>query len=121
MREMFKLCVGKSVVLYPTGNNVHRHRHEPLEGIVSKIGRKYFYVTYNQLDKPARFRQEDFCSDNPDDCNAGFEIFESMEECLQTLEYREKLLAIRMYFLSFSNNPSREAVKQICDLLDLSK
>lgn len=118
MKQKFKIQIGMPVVLFPTGNNSYIFRHEPKEGFISKIGRKYFYVS-DQNGELGRFDINTFKSSDPNDCNAGFDIYESMDEYLKQMEYQNKLEAIRKYF-RLTCEPSYEVVCQIFDLLNLA-
>ena len=118
MTKKFEIRVGMPVVLFPTGNSQYHYSKQPLKCTITKIGRKYFYVYYSGREI-ARFDIETFRSNILGDCNAGFDIYESMDAYLEAKEREEKLMKIRKYFQSYCSSPSIEAVRQIYDILKL--
>lgn len=116
--KCFKIEVGQEVVLRPTGNNLRSWDGKPVHGRISKIARKYFYVSVNgHTWSDERFFIEDFAHDDGD-TNAGYEIFESEAEYQKAVDYEVMLLKVRRYFSGYGNDrPPYETMKKIHDLL----
>lgn len=74
--KQFSISVGLPVYLEPTGNATRSRNPELIPGTISKIGRKYFYVTseHRLWGGEAKFDKETFtCWDV--DYNYGYRIY----------------------------------------------
>ena len=74
--KQFSISIGLPVYLEPTGNATRSRNPELIPGTISKIGRKYFYVTSEQRlwGGDAKFDKETFvCWDS--DYNYGYRIY----------------------------------------------
>ena len=98
-KKTFPIQEGQPVYLTPLKNAARNwDGKEPLEGVVTKIARKYFYVETNPRSfYTMRFERETFESSCPEDCNAGFVIWESKEDWYDFWTAREELKALRQF------------------------
>lgn len=74
--KQFSISVGLPVYLEPTGNAAYSRNAELIPGTISKIGRKYFYVTSERRlwGGEAKFDRETFiCWDSNE--NYGYKIY----------------------------------------------
>ena len=116
--KCFKIEVGQEVFLRPTGNNLRSWDGKPVPGRISKIARKYFYVSVNgHTWSDERFDKEDFSCDEQDR-NAGYVIYESEEAFRKDVEHETMRLEIGRYFSRGGGKElPYEAMKQIYDIL----
>ncbi|MBQ6519907.1 MAG: hypothetical protein IJI14_14380 [Anaerolineaceae bacterium] len=112
--------IGQTIYLEPTGNFARmRNTGEPIEAVVTKIGKKYFYVesknSYLWIDK--------FPLDGGDaysqNSNGGYNVYESEEVFRNKIEMSRKRKEIDVYFRSaiYCGKLSDEAVKKIHNIL----
>lgn len=94
MRIIFEIKEGTEVCLEPTGNNAIWHK-KPVMGVVSSIGRKYFYVTVPNSPHwgNIKFERETFLSKYDD--NAGFNLYPSLNDFLTEKTRKAKLRMIK--------------------------
>lgn len=92
----FEISVGLPVYLEPTGNATRTRNPELIPGTISKIGRKYFYVTSDRSlwGGKAKFDKETFTCWEGDD-NYGYRIYLKPEWYEQELDRIEKLSKMR--------------------------
>ena len=116
--KIFKIEVGQEVFLRPIGNNKRSWDGKPVPGRISKIARKYFYVSVNgHTWSDERFDREDFSCDERDR-NAGYVIYESEEAFRRDVECEIMRLKICGFFgRGGGKGLPYEAVKQIHDIL----
>lgn len=113
----FPITKGMTVFLQPTGNNLRGWTGEPIQGTITKIGRKYFYVQKeNIVWREYRFDLNTFVYDDSDS-NAGYIVYPDEESFNRAQEYRKMLQRIRTYFGCWTNEPSYACVKKIFDFL----
>ena len=86
---MEQLTVGKKVYLKPAGNNARYGKKEPVESVIEKVGRKYFYVL--PVDNE-RYAVKFYLSNLREvtDYSPGWEFYFSLQEILDDQE-RHKL------------------------------
>lgn len=92
----FSISVGLTVYLEPTGNATRSKTPDLIPGTISKIGRKYFYVTSQQhlWGGEAKFDKETFtCYDTEN--NYGYRIYLKPEWYEQEKDRIEKLAEIK--------------------------
>ena len=116
--ERFNIEVGQEVFLRPTGNNQRSWDGKPVPGRISKIARKYFYVSVNgHTWSDERFDREDFSCDGQDR-NAGYVIYESEEAFRRDAECEIMRIKICGFFGGGGGKGlPYEAMKQIYDIL----
>ena len=116
--ERFEIQVGQEVFLRPTGNNKRSWDGKPVPGRISKIARKYFYVSVNgHTWSDERFDREDFSCDEQDR-NAGYVFYESKEAFRKDVEHEIMRLKICEFFGRGGGKClPYEAMKQIHDIL----
>ena len=118
MKRKFEIYEGKTVWLFPTGNYARYHNVDLEEAVVTKIARKYFYCVRLGWEKfPIKFVLEDFSS-VCEDCNAGYDIYESPEMYVQSFEDGKMFSCVGEYFRSFGRKrPSHDTMSKIMNLL----
>lgn len=119
MTNKFKIHEGQTVWLSPTGNNVRYYsKTDIVEAKVTKVARKYFYCERIDFRNQAiKFSLEDFSS-VCEDCNAGWNIYETPELYVEERERASMFSHVRAYFSDFGNKkPSYEAMAKIASIL----
>jgi len=98
----FPISVGQKVWLSPKGNVARGWDEKTLrEGVITKIGRKYFYVAFNdRLYFEERFEKESFYNECAGNCNAGYILWESLDafavHCKAKAELKEMVKRIEL-------------------------
>ena len=94
--KQFSISVGLPVYLEPTGNAARTRNPELIPGTISKIGRKYFYVTseHHLWGGEAKFGRETFICWNGDG-NYGYRIYLKPEWYEWELDRVKKLAEIK--------------------------
>lgn len=112
--------VGQTIYLEPTGNFARmRNTGEPIEAVVTKIGKKYFYVE----SKNSHLWIGKFPLDGGDaysqNSNGGYNVYESEEVFQKKIEMTRKRTVIDNYFryAYHCGNISDEAAEKIYDIL----
>lgn len=117
MNRSFEIYEGKIVALRPTGNRRRGWNGEPDLGVIEKIARKYFYVRVEKGGNPTvRFNLEDFCFDDEQQTNGGYEVFSCYEDFVLEMEREKMLLGISRLFSNryyYQERISFEAVRSI--------
>ena len=116
--KKFESQVGKKVWLLPTGNYSRYHNVGLEEAIITKIARKYFYCERKGWEKfPIKFRIDNFSS-VCEDCNAGYNIYETLEMYVAEEESNAMYSQVRSFFSDFGNKkPSYDTMRKIASLL----
>lgn len=119
---MMEIGLGQSIVLRPYGNaRYYSGDAQMVKGIITGIGRKYFYVNlYGTVENPDRnpvkFDKKTLeC--HHDDCNAGYEVFESEEKLREAVEDEEIVRKIKRFMDYRANAMSHDVTRQIYDVL----
>lgn len=115
--EIFDIIVGTEVYLRPYQNAARHATHVPIRGIVTKIARKYFYVTIEGHSWEVKFEKTTFKS-VCEDCNSSYGLYPSMEAYNKQVQKERQLAAIEGYFRNFSKVPlSDNAIRCIYECL----
>ena len=118
MDKKFEIYEGKTVWLFPTGNYARYKTVELYEAKIIKIARKYFYCVRVGWERfPIKFVLEDFSS-ICEDCNSGYDIYETPEMYVQKTEFDAMYSHVGSYFREFGNKkPSFDTMRKIASLL----
>lgn len=114
----FPIEVGMTVYLEPTGNAKGYHKKDTLLcGSVSKIGKKYFYITSEQVwGGTAKFNKETFfCWDN--DNNFGYSVYLTPEDYEREQTRQAQLRDIRDLACRYMDDLPAEVVAAMYDPL----
>lgn len=117
MTWKFDIHPAQTVYLRPTGNYAYNWDGKPIEAKVLRIARQYFYVEINAY-RTTRFRRDDFSCADLGDCNAGYEIFPSLEAFQRIVEYECKLQSLRRIFNDWRSNLDYDTVVSVYELLE---
>lgn len=100
-QKTFPVSLGDEIFLMPLGNfarSVKFGERSLKKGTVTKVGRKYFYVTLENSARKSVFCLHDCSYVDKEEANGSYIAFPSEEEYEKARQYDEKLEIIKRFF-----------------------
>lgn len=119
-QKEFRMFVGMPVYMKPEGNLLRGWDGNAVIGTITKIARKYFYVTVSQTNREVRFLLDGYSCADPDYLNAGYIVYPSEKAFQMDREYEKMLREVRRYFAAdylSERHLSYDEVKQVHTLI----